>query len=997
MTLVMAPEDLGRTSSALEAPRIIPRAPRLAVPDQDGNLRIDEAHVQLIQPDQAAATRNLPPEQVASSNGLTSLQELQYQAHLEQQLLQSRLQQLHGTDASFGGLLQPSQCPFLHQNANQNGVPNFWMPHVPMPESLHPSPFARAPQHCQQCVNHQVAQPPHSWQSWQCQCNHGNPNPPAGMAPCLEPQPHSDLSAFQEPVTQVQSMGNDMLPSLLPPRGLDAPKLVLKPLVPPPPVSAPLGPHPVEMGLAWPEQQGQGHRAPAQAPTLPPMGGVTQSEHSWPMTAGASGHCGDPGLHRMAGVTAKQDKEILDTLHSSGFAVDFGSADPRSDRDLGQMIDTMATQGSAQSASEVQAARSWASRSGRPLEQVTENAEISGLSSSRPDRAASKPLPHRADVQLRSGPLVAAEEFLRSYRPQMHLQSLVYPNGTKVDFTELAPVLRAVAVANSQSAARMLQAIESGSHVRTALQVFRECDADGCGFLTWSNGGIRDFVMAVFTQLGLVPPAEMQTYAAHTLFDMNRTMCLSACDCLCLTDTLLRAIFLFSSEDAPTMQAEPAAKVRSSGSKRSPRPVVPVAEELAEAQAETERLRQELEELQAAEAQADAMAADDKEVLGPEVLSARHGRGIGDTSALVWTARAHAENSRLERELKSLRSLANRQRGEVHWLHELRQQLQTACRQEELEREHQQLMELQEEDAEGELRERDLERRREQRLEALVQERQERRERIEQRERELQEQELAHDLEQQRLMRKEQDLQQRERELRKEREKRLQQAEALRGHELEFSRELGRLKGSSSPPLQRAEEMASPPSASSDRLEPEEEAEADSAEVAAQAAAQTLENRKLRRELESLRALAQWQQSEVGAVLACRPGDLTRRPADEMPDSQGQQVVGSSRPRGSLVMAALAGEALVERAERDGALQAPAVEGMDGTGRRLGWRPEPCGQDAAALHFRQQGLRNGIQEYDRTVRELMSRVLGRADDAGHGSHPENRVTEPLAT
>ena len=59
-------------------------------------------------------------------------------------------------------------------------------------------------------------------------------------------------------VTQVQSMGNDMLPSLLlhgrhlfqkpwkrdlsvhvrPPRGLDAPRLVLKPLVPPPPVSA---------------------------------------------------------------------------------------------------------------------------------------------------------------------------------------------------------------------------------------------------------------------------------------------------------------------------------------------------------------------------------------------------------------------------------------------------------------------------------------------------------------------------------------------------------------------------------------------------------------------------------------------------------------------------------------------------------------------------------------------------------------------------------------
>ncbi|CAE7944126.1 unnamed protein product [Symbiodinium necroappetens] len=202
MTLVMAPEDLGRTSSALEAPRIIPRAPRLAVPDQDGNLRVDEAHVQLIQPDQAAM-QNLPPEQVASSNGLTSLQELQYQAHLEQQLLQSRLQQLHGTDASFGGLLQqqqplqPSQCSFFHQNSNQSGVPNFWMPHMPIPESFHRSHFAPAPQdswksqqHGQQSVNFQVAQPPHSWQY---QCNHGNPT----GAPCLES--HSDLSAIQEP------------------------------------------------------------------------------------------------------------------------------------------------------------------------------------------------------------------------------------------------------------------------------------------------------------------------------------------------------------------------------------------------------------------------------------------------------------------------------------------------------------------------------------------------------------------------------------------------------------------------------------------------------------------------------------------------------------------------------------------------------------------------------------------------------------------------------
>ena len=52
------------------------------------------------------------------------------------------------------------------------------------------------------------------------------------------------------------------------------------------------------------------------------------------------------------------------------------------------------------------------------------------------------------------------------------------------------------------------------------------------------------------------------------------------------------------------------------------------------------------------------------------------------------------------------------------------------------------------------------------------------------------------------------------------------------------------------------------PSAAS-HVEPEEEADADAAEAAAMAAVQSLENRKLRRELESLRALAHWQQSEV--------------------------------------------------------------------------------------------------------------------------------------
>ncbi|CAE7420222.1 unnamed protein product [Symbiodinium pilosum] len=523
--------------------------------------------------------------------------------------------------------------------------------------------------------------------------------------------------------------------------------------------------------------------------------------------------------------------------------------------------------------------------------------------------------------------------------------------------------------------------------------------------------------MAVFIQLGLVPPAEMQTYAAHTLFDVNRTMCLSVCDCLCLLDTLLRAIFLFNSEDAQEpVQAEPIARTtgRTTSQRRLPRPIVPVAEELAEAQAETERLRQELEELRAAEARADAMEPDGVETnlpSMPSVLPAAAFPGpASDTAALVWTARAHAENSRLEKELKSLRSLATRQRGEVQWLHELRKQL-TDSRQEELERDHQQLVELQQEDAEAQLREQEVNRRQEQRLEALMQERQERCKRIEQRERELQEQELAHDLEQQRLLRKEQDLQQREKELQKEKERSLHQAEVLRGQELDFSRELGWLKGSKG----IRSEMPSPPSASSDRLEPEEEAEADSAEAAAQAVAQSLENRKLRRELESLRALAQWQQSEVGAVLACRSADESGESQPDMigPRSQGH-AASSTRPRGSLMMAALAGEALAERADRLQAHGRPMdvqicacgkplapdalfchhcgrpAPGQSRKGGQATRQPDANGQDPSTTR-QHQGLRSGIEEYDRTVRELMSRVLGRPDEGS-----SKQLIEPLA-
>eukprot|EP00438_Fugacium_kawagutii_P012736 Skav203741 [mRNA] locus=scaffold68:438449:441475:+ [translate_table: standard] len=580
-------------------------------------------------------------------------------------------------------------------------------------------------------------------------------------------------------------------------------------------------------------------------------------------------------LQRMAGVSAKQDKEILDTLRSSGLALNLKSLD-MPEVDISQMLNMSmaANQGSAQPSME-----------GSTKPPVT-----------APVAASPEPVsvPKPAQVRVTSSSMTAAEEYLRSYRPQPQAQRLTYPRGVSVDFSELAPVMRVVAIANSQSRSRILGAIENGLHVRTAMQVFRECDRDGCGFLTWSNGQIRDFVVTVFMQLGLVPPAEMQTYAAHTLFDMNRSMCLSACDCLCLVDVMLRAIALVDDQVEQVPR-----RPRS----RSPawHPAVPhgvsspVAEELAHAQAETERLRQELEEVKAAEAAAEADRPFTDGFLEP------------DTAALLSTAKAHAENRRLERELKNLRALASRQRGEVEWLNELKQQLNSS-RQEELKEEHLRLMEMQQEEVEeAALRqEQEMKERRQRRLEALVQERSERRRRLEQREKELQEQELLHCAEEEKLQQKEQDLQRRELELHKETERSIQQAEALRGRELDISKEIGRLKAASArpEPVTTRKPVISP-RAMSDVEPEEEEPDADAAEAAAMAAAQSLENRKLRRELENLRALAHWQQTEVGAAIACK--SAASRESREEPSTVAAH---SSKPRGALVMAALAGEAI---------------------------------------------------------------------------------------
>ncbi|CAJ1377357.1 unnamed protein product [Effrenium voratum] len=974
----------------LEAPRILPRD----IPANDLEARGSAFYDVREAPRQAIA-----PLDLHSADACTAkLQELQRQAQQEQQQLHLRLQQMRGQEL-YQQLQQEQHANTLDISDSQSfypmpnhfdgsfmslGLPPADMSGYPRPElGAYPPPeLGMYPQHHQHPM-----QPPQQPSYF-------------GLQPVQLPQMHlsmPNLQPVQMPQLPAMSSSHPSIPPSLAPKALAPPLGIARPHLEVAPIWMP-GSQSLASGdkEAW-----------AGEPRYPVTSSASSSTTGMPLEP-VAGKPIEPvtnvpvepvsSLTHLAGVSAKQDKDILDTLQSSGLALNLKRLD-EPEVDISQMLNMSmsASQGSASIPSQ--------DRMGTPS---TARPEASQVPSFRPQRELERRLPE----VLKSGPIMAAEDYLRSYRPQKHVRSLVYPGGANVDFTELAPVMKVVAIANSQSRPRMLQALESGSHVRTALQVFRESDRDGCGFLTWSNGGIRDFVMNVFIQLGLVPPAEMQTYAAHTLFDVNRSMCLSACDCLCLVDTLLRAVLLDDSEIPQTEVMEPraveprAVRGKTSPSRTSHAPGS-VAEELKEAQAETERLRQELEELKAAEAEAGQEAPEDSQEVLPEVPQGA-AQGPSDTAALVWTAKAHAENRRLERELQSLRALANRQRGEVQWLHELKKQLNTNCRQEELEREHQKLMEMQQkedhwreeaavEEEAALQRERALEQRRERRLE----ERQERRKRIEERERQLREQELAQDLEQERLVRKEQDLRQRETHLQQERETRLQQAEALRSRELDFSRDMGRL---------RSRQVFSP-SAGSEHVEPEEEADADSAEVAALAAAQSLENRKLRRELESLRALAQWQQSEVGAAIACKSAasaDLPRPSKASPPPPHGH---------GALAMAALAAETLAEGAPpeaeaREWGAFAEARDQCDvcrsslALGatfcHRCGHRQGPGSRASPGENISQDSvqsrpsvIRGGIEEYDRTVRDLMSRVLGRSDGLETPGGSPQRVIEPV--
>jgi len=256
---------------------------------------------------------------------------------------------------------------------------------------------------------------------------------------------------------------------------------------------------------------------------------------------------------------------------------------------------------------------------------------------------------------------------------------------------------------------------------------------------------------------------------------------------------------------------------------------------------------------------------------------------------LLWTAQSHAENSRLEKELASLRAVAQRQRGEVRWLNGVKAEAESRRR---LNGVIDDVRELSAPDSEAFKRRVMLLQQREHSAELE-------KEGLVERERALRDQELNLALERERqtvrkLVRERMD-EQRERLLDRDSQKQISQADVeVEQNQEDIEVEIGRKEFFASESHASARRVESghqrlrPPTPASAQTastglsvrsrgwasigdtEPEAEVEAGASTSGSciEAAAAEWENAQLRKELQGLRQLAQWQQGEVHAALA---------------------------------------------------------------------------------------------------------------------------------
>jgi len=95
----------------------------------------------------------------------------------------------------------------------------------------------------------------------------------------------------------------------------------------------------------------------------------------------------------------------------------------------------------------------------------------------------------------------------------------------------------------------MIQEIQNGRSMLTTLAVYKEFDTASEGYLVWTNGEIRDFVVTCFERLALRPPADADVALFFEHFDPDRKLMLDVHECLCIVDAMLRSVFLGTETD----------------------------------------------------------------------------------------------------------------------------------------------------------------------------------------------------------------------------------------------------------------------------------------------------------------------------------------------------------------------------------------------------------------------------------------------------------------
>ncbi|CAK9105782.1 Sulfatase-modifying factor 2 [Durusdinium trenchii] len=147
----------------------------------------------------------------------------------------------------------------------------------------------------------------------------------------------------------------------------------------------------------------------------------------------------------------------------------------------------------------------------------------------------------------------------------------------------LANHIKPVLSQNAQHRQRMIMAIESGELLKEAMRLFKECDRDRNGKLTWNQGEIRSFISQVLQHYNLIVPSEEQLYLIYRHFDKDTSYSLDVRESLCLADAVVRSMFL---DVSPAHSAVSRSSVRSlrfseMGSPPLRRPAMNHDEELA--------------------------------------------------------------------------------------------------------------------------------------------------------------------------------------------------------------------------------------------------------------------------------------------------------------------------------------------------------------------------------------------------------------------------------